>query len=132
VIGGRVLDTTALLDAATGKTAFTRALLTVAGELGIVLAIPSAALAEAWAVGQPAEQPFLELLTGRSVLVIDPLDGEDAEDVGRYASHGGSGRAQIGPAHAVHCAVQRGWPIVTAEPAVLRRMHPQLDVVEIP
>jgi hypothetical protein len=130
VIGGRVLAPDALIDVAAGKTVYARVLVQVAVEAGIALAAPAGSLTQAWAETSASDQPFLELLTGRSVVVTDPLTGQDAETVGGLAAAGGGSR--IGLAHAVHVAGTRGWPLVTGQDHAARAMNPALMIEPLP
>jgi len=108
VIGGRVLDTSALVAFATETSVYCAALVWTAVKESIVLAVPSTAVAEAWTVLDGDKYPVLDVLLGLHVTVIDSLDGERARTVGRL------GGPQI-DAHAIVCAQQRGWPLVTGE-----------------
>ena len=110
MIGGRVLDTSALLAFATESSVYCAALVWTAVQESIVLAIPSTAVAATWATLDAGKYPVLEVLLQLHVTVIDPLDGERARAVGLL----GGTQAD---AHAIACARQRGWPLVTAEPA---------------
>ncbi|MGH2392857.1 MAG: hypothetical protein ACRDGH_05075 [Candidatus Limnocylindria bacterium] len=104
MIGGRVLDTSALLTFATETSVYCSALVWTAVRESIVLAIPSTAVAAAWAtLDADKYHPVLEVLLSLHVTVIDPLDGERARAVGLLG----------GPqpdAHAIACAQERGWP----------------------
>ena len=82
MIGGRVLDTSALVDAATGKSIYARALIRTAVDQGIVLAVPATALMAAWAALPPSGRPFLGLLPELPVAVVDHLDETSARDAG--------------------------------------------------
>lgn len=110
MIGGRVLDTSALLAFATESSVYCAALVWTAVKESIVLVIPATAVAAAWATLEVDKYPVLEVLFTLHVTIIDPLDGERARAVGLL------GGVQI-DAHAIACAQQRGWPLVTAEPA---------------
>ncbi|MGQ0776658.1 MAG: hypothetical protein ACT4NY_19895 [Pseudonocardiales bacterium] len=101
MIGGRVLDTSALLAFATESSVYCAALVWTAVKESIVLAIPSTAVAAAWATLEVDKYPVLEVLFTLHVTIIDPLDGERARVVGLL------GGAQI-DAHAIACAQQRG------------------------
>ena len=131
MIGGRVLAPDALADAAAGKTVYTRVLVQVAVQEGVVLSAPAGALAEAWAHTGVADQPFLDLLTGRSVVVSDALAGDDAAAVGELAARGGD-RHRIGMAHAVQVALARGWPLVTGEAGTAAAMSDAVEIEELP
>jgi hypothetical protein len=137
VIGGRVLDTSALLDAGTGHTLYARALITVAVQEGIVLAVPATCLADAWAQASPQVRPFLDLLADRAVVVIDALDGAAAVPVGILAAPAADPASlpsvDLPAAHAVHLARTRGgWPIVTADPDRLRAIDDEAPIEELP
>jgi hypothetical protein len=110
VIGGRVLDASALLAFATETSVYCSALVWTAVRESIVLAIPSTAVAAAWADLADKHRPVLEVLLSLHVTVIDALDGDRARAVGLL---GGS----QADAHAVACAGERGWPLATAQPA---------------
>ncbi|MGH3753353.1 MAG: hypothetical protein ACRDRP_11755 [Pseudonocardiaceae bacterium] len=109
MIGGRVLDTSALLAFATETSVYCSALVWTAVRESIVLAIPSTAVAAAWTDLADKHHPVFEALLSLDVTVIDPLDGDRARAVGLL------GGPQI-DAHAVACAQERGWPLVTAQP----------------
>jgi hypothetical protein len=133
VIGGRVLDVSALLDAASGRTQYARALISTAIEHGITLCVPAAALAESWAQSEPAHRPFLELLAGTTVTVVDPLDSATADRVGLLARGDGPGLGGSLPvAHAAYSGLTRGWPVVSANPAALLALAPTVAVEPLP
>jgi hypothetical protein len=131
MIGGVVLDTSSLTDAATGATIYTRAKIRTAVEYGIVLAIPTAALAAAWAQVPPSGYPFLALAADLSVAVTDPLDEATARDIGLLLS-----AAQPGPdlaaAHVAHTARRRGWPVLTADPQPILAIDPTIEIEHMP
>jgi predicted nucleic acid-binding protein len=110
VIGGRVLDTSALLAFATETSVYCSALVWTAVRESMVLAVPSTAVAAAWTDLTGKHYQVLEVLLDLHVTIIDPLDGERARAVGLL----GGPQAD---AHAVVCARERGWPLVTAQPA---------------
>ena len=108
MIGGRVLDASMIVSFASGHSVYAAALVWTAVEEGIVLAVPSTAVAEAWADLAGKDQPVLNVLLQLPVTVVDDLDGRRARAVG------GLGGAQL-EAHALLCARDRGWPLVTAD-----------------
>jgi hypothetical protein len=110
VIGGRVLDASALVAFASGTSIYAAALVWTAVEEGMVLAVPSSALATVWSELAEKDHPVLEVLLGLPTTVVDDLDQATAREVG---ARGGD----LVAAHAVHCAVRRGWPLVTAAAA---------------
>ena len=62
MIGGVVLDTSALLDIAAGSTVYGQAFVSAAAARGVVLLIPSTCLSQAWAALKADHLPLLELL----------------------------------------------------------------------
>jgi len=107
VIGGRVLDASMIVFFASGHSVYAAALVWTAVEEGIVLAVPSTAVAEAWAGLPDKDQPVLNVLLQLPVTVVDDLER-------RARTVGGLGGTQP-EAHALLCARDRGWPLVTAD-----------------
>ena len=132
MIGGRVLDTSALADAATGKTIYARALIRTAVEHGIVLAVPTAALMAAWASVPAGDQPFLAMLLDLPVTVVDVLDAPAARAAGLLAGSADGPPADLVAAHVAHCAARRHWPVVTADPGPVRAVDPRVTVELLP
>jgi predicted nucleic acid-binding protein len=114
VIGGRVLDASALLAFARGTSIYAAAAVWTAVEESIVLIVPSTAVAAAWAELAVDHRPVLDVLLQLPVTVIDALDETRARAVGQLG----------GPqtdAHAITCAHEHGWPLLTAHPAQYAR-----------
>lgn len=132
MIGGRVLDTSAVLTAATGTNDYTAALLTVAAEHGIVLAVPAAAVQAAWRVTRSAEQPWLELLLDSPAVVVVPLTADDARDAGLLAARAGHDDVAAATAHAVHIAGRRDWSVLTADPGPVLELDPHVRTETLP
>lgn len=109
MIGGRVLDTSTLLAFARGTSLYAAAAVWTAVEESIVLVVPSTALAAAWTELADEHRPVLDVLLHLPVTVIDNLDQARARTVGRL----GGNQAD---AHAIACAHERGWPLLTAHP----------------
>jgi hypothetical protein len=114
VIGGRVLDASALLAFARGSSIYAAAAVWTAVEESIVLMVPSTAVATAWAELADEHRPVLEVLLRLPVTVIDNLDEARARTVGQL------GGPQV-DAHAIACAQERGWALLTAHPAQYTR-----------
>lgn len=108
MIGGRVLDSSAVVGFASGASVYAAALVWTAVEEGLVLAIPATAAAAAWAQLRDKHHPVLEVLLRLPATVIDELTA------GRARAVGGLG-GELSDAHAVLCARDRGWPLVTAD-----------------
>ena len=109
MIGGRVLDTSALLAFARGTSIYASAAVWTAVEESIVLVVPSTAVAAAWAELADEHRPVLDVLLRLPITVIDALNESRARAVGQLG----------GPqtdAHAIACAQERGWPLLTAHP----------------
>jgi hypothetical protein len=110
VIGGRVLDTSAVVAFASGDSIYAAALVWTAVEDGIVLVVPATAIAAAWAQLPDKDHPVLEVLLELPVTVVDDLDATRARNVGAL---GGDPL----DAHALLCARDRGYPLITADAA---------------
>jgi hypothetical protein len=110
VISGRVLDGSALIAFAGGTFIYAAAAVWTAVEESIVLIVPSTATATAWAKLAGEHHPVLEVLLHLPVTVVDNLDESRARAVGQL----GGPQAD---AHAIVCAQERGWPLLTAKPA---------------
>lgn len=110
MIGGRVLDVSALLAFARGTSIYAAAAVWTAVEESIVLVVPSTAVAAALVELADQYRPVLDVLLHLPITVIDTLDEARARIVGRLG-----GRQS--DAHAVACAQERGWPLLTADPA---------------
>lgn len=110
MIGGRVLDASAIVAFATGDSIYAAALIWTAVEEGIVLVLPSSAIAAAWARLRDKNHPVLEVLLNLPVTVVDNLDATRARAVGAIGG-------DLPDAHAVLCARDRGYPLVTADAA---------------
>jgi hypothetical protein len=135
MIGGRVLDSSALVDAATGKSIYVRALVQTAVQHGIVLAVPTAALTTAWAAVTDRERPRLEVLLDTPVTVIDVLDRAAARDTGLLLAKAASGPAaqtQVAAGQVALSARRRNWPVVSTDPQPVRAIDPDLDFESLP
>ena len=122
MIGGRVLDASALVAFASRTSVYAEALVWTAVEESMVLVVPSTAVAAAVAGLSEKDLPVLEVLLALPVTVFDELTVSRARAVGRL---GGDQLA----AHVVACARDRGWPLVTAD-AGRYREHTGLVEVE--
>jgi predicted nucleic acid-binding protein len=111
VIGGRVLDASALVAFARGISIYAAAAVWTAVEESIVLIVPSTAVAAAWAeLVEQQHRSVLDVLLHLPVTIIDNLDEARARAVGELGGHQAD-------AHAIACAQERGWPLLTAQPA---------------
>lgn len=130
MIGGRVLDSSALAAFATGRPVYVRALVWAAVEQNIVLAIPSAALGRAWSVLEPEHHAALQVLLGLPNTVIHELDPTTAQEAGLLMA--ASGQDDIVTGQVVSTARRRGWPAVTGDPGALRKLDSAVFVEELP
>jgi hypothetical protein len=131
VIGGRVLDTSALEDFATGKSVYAQTLVWVALEYGIVLAVPATALMAAWS-SVPATDPHpLAVLLDLPVTVVDELDEAAARKAGLLVG-ASTAPGALAPGHVAWSAHRRGWPVITGEPDQLRAIDPDVQIEALP
>jgi hypothetical protein len=130
MIGGRVLDATALAAFAIGRPVYVRALVWAAVEENIVLAVPSAALGRAWSMLEPEHHPALQVLLDLPNTVIDELGSVSAHESGLLLA--ASGQDDIVAGQVAASAKRRGWPAVTGEPAALRKVDTAVTIEELP
>jgi hypothetical protein len=130
MIGGRVLDASALAAFATGRPVYVRALVWAAVEENIVLAVPSAALGRAWGMLEPEHHPALQVLLNLPITVIDELDPATAQESGLLLAE--SGHDDIVAGQVAASARRRGWPAVTGEPGNLRKVDTTVAIEELP
>lgn len=130
MIGGRVLDSTALEAFATGTPVYMRALVWAAVEENIVLAVPSAALGKAWSQLDPEHHAALKVLLDLPIIVIDELGPDVAHESGMLLA--ASGQADIVAGQVAATARRRGWPAVTGDPNLLRKLDAALLLEELP
>ena len=130
VIGGRVLDSTALAAFAVGRPVYMRALVWAAVEANIVLAVPSAALGRAWGLLEQEHHAALQVLLDLPNTVIDELTPASAHDSGLLLA--AAGHSDIAAAQVASSARRRGWPAVTGEPGTLRKLDAAVLIEELP
>jgi len=130
VIGGRVLDSTALAAFAMGRPVYMRALVWAAVEANIVLAVPSAALGRAWGLVEQDHHDALRVLLDLPNTVIDELTPASAREAGLLLA--AAGQEDIAAAQVASSARRRGWPAVTGEPGTLRKLDTAVQIEELP
>jgi len=130
VIGGRVLDSTALAAFAVGRPVYMRALVWAAVEANIVLAVPSAALGRAWGLVEQDHHAALRVLLDLPNTVIDELTPASAHESGLLLA--AAGQDDIAAAQVAASARRRGWPAVTGEPGTLRKLDTAVMIEELP
>jgi hypothetical protein len=134
VIGGRVLDTTALLDAGTGRTVYFRALVIAATRLGTTLVVPTTAWAEAWALAPEPARGFLDLMAEHPLVVFDPVDVVRGREAGLLAA-GVESRGMpwsVRSAHVARVSLERDFPVVTADPEPLLSVDAAVRIEQLP
>jgi hypothetical protein len=129
VIGGRVLDTSAVRAFVEQRSVYASALVWTATEEDIVLVIPAAVLTEVRATVAPEHVAVLDVLVGLPVTVVEPLDDRGAGETAEVASR--LPAAGLANAQAAACALARGWPLVSAG-ASRHADLPSLTVEEVP
>lgn len=129
MIGGRVLDLSALLAFSRRESVYADAVVWTAVEEDIVLLVPSTSSSLAWAHLDDHAHPVLEVLLGLPIAVADTLDAGRAREIGQLLR----GRdVRIDIAHAAACSIQRGWPLVTAEPERYAALDVALEIEPLP
>ncbi|HVV43834.1 MAG TPA: PIN domain-containing protein [Bryobacteraceae bacterium] len=96
-------------------------------DLGMRITIPASALAQA--MRSPMKQARLSRLIRQPETQLVPLDGPDATAVGLLLAK--TGTSDVAGAHVVVCARRAEQAVVTSDPNDLRRLAPELDVVEV-
>lgn len=127
-LSGRVLDTPAILDLATGRTNYMRAVAYMATVRGDTLAVPAAALAQAAATAPAASDhdQLTRAITADAIVLIG-LD-QTAIEVGALAA---KLRLSVPAAHVAYVAGARRWTIITRteDAAAWRGLGYQVDVL---
>ncbi|HEY2204640.1 MAG TPA: hypothetical protein VGH99_09205 [Pseudonocardia sp.] len=126
MIGGRVLDASAVMAFASQRSVYAAALVWTVVEEHMVLVLPSAAVAAAWSQLDDKHHPVLEVLLRLPNTVIDDLDADRARAVGQLEP------GDLEAAHAVACAQRRGWPLVTTDANRYKEFNVEVPAEEIP
>src|SRR5690606_31048434 len=109
-----------------------QAVVWTAADQNIVLAVPTCALAEAWAEAPRRDRDALRVLRSLPVTVTLELDQSAAHGVGlmlsRSRQHG-----KLAAGHVTWCAQRRrGWPVLTGDPRTLLAMDATLEIDRLP
>lgn len=115
MIGGRVLDSSAVGAFVEQRSVYVSALVWTATEEDIVLLVPASVLTEVRGGAGDAERAVLDVLLGLPVTVVDALDDRRSREAADLLGPGGT--ADLASAHAAACALARGWPLVSAQPS---------------
>lgn len=96
-------------------------------DIGAVVTVPAAALAQA--IRRPERQVRLARLVRNPGTQVVALDRVDAVHVGRVLA--ASGTADIADAHVVVCARRSAQRVVTSDSDDLRRLDPGIEVISV-
>jgi len=102
-------------------------LLARAAQRGARVTVPATVLAQA--VRQPSRQARLSRLVRQTTTDVVALDRLDAVEVGRVLA--ASSSSDIADAHVVVCARRAGQAVVTSDAPDLRRLDPELELIEM-
>jgi predicted nucleic acid-binding protein len=102
-------------------------LLARAAETNASITVPATALAQA--IRRPQRQVRLARLIRQPTTNVVALERVDATNVGRVLA--ASGTSDVVDAHVVICARRSGQRVVTSDPGDLRRLDPELELLEI-
>lgn len=130
-VHGRVLDTSALIDLATGRTVYAQAFARHSTATGLAWAIPTTAVAEAWSRLPDKGRLALAVLVQLGQVVIEPLDLDHAGPVGEVLETAGPDFDTCS-AHVVEIATRRSWPVLTDRGVRLRAIAPGLEIEPLP
>ena len=103
------------------------ALVARANERGMRITIPATALAQA--IRNPANQARLARLIRQAGTDLVALDGPDATATGLLLAR--TGTRDIVDAHVVVCARRAGQAVVTSDGGDMKRIAPELQLVEV-
>ena len=138
MIGGRILDTSALVQAARGRP-YMQALLYISHEHLIMLVIPAPCLADALAcLDDPEDQARLFDLLRSPIAEVAQFGETEARGTGllrasaRAGQDGAAALAGTAAAHAAFLAANRGWPVVSAAPDPIKALHPEVEIEPLP
>jgi hypothetical protein len=130
VIGGRILDTTALVATARGSL-YMQALLSTAHQRVIPLLVPATALADAFAGLKPDASHALATIMQFPLLTLAPLDEADARGSGILRAGVGV-TADTTAGHVAYLAAARQWPVVTGDPDRLCALYADIETEALP
>ncbi|HEY2214944.1 MAG TPA: hypothetical protein VGH31_07810 [Acidimicrobiales bacterium] len=102
-------------------------LLARAAQTSAQITVPASALAQA--IRRPERQARLARLIRQPTTVVAPLHRVDATNVGRLLA--ASGTSDIVDAHVVICGRRSNQRVVTSDPSDLRRLDPEIQLIEV-
>ena len=102
-------------------------LLARAAQTSASITVPASALAQA--VRRPERQVRLARLVRQPTTTVVPFDRVDATHVGRLLA--ASGTSDVVDAHVVICGRRSGQRVVTSDAGELRRLDPEIALIEV-
>lgn len=132
MIGGRVFDTSAIIDFATGRTRYAEAVVWASVEQQVIVLIPVTALAVALAGIPSRRHDVVSVLLGLPVTVVADLSQPAATEMARTLRRARRGAGALAAAHVVYCARDRSWPVLTDDPGPLRELWPGVALEPLP
>uniref|UniRef100_UPI003F496580 hypothetical protein n=1 Tax=Actinomadura sp. CA-154981 TaxID=3240037 RepID=UPI003F496580 len=130
-VHGRVLDTSALIDLVTGRTLYAQAFARHSTATGLIWAVPTTAITEAWARLPDKGRLGLSVLVQLGHTVIETLDIHQAGPVGETLESAGA-EFDVCAAHVAEVATRRRWPVLTDRGVRLRAVVPGLEIEPLP
>jgi len=124
-VTGTTLDAGALIALEAGSP-YMRELVRLAFAERGPLAVPAGVLAQVWRAS--ARQARLARLLGSTLVEVVPLDRSAAVAVGKLCAE--TGAVDVVDVSVVLCARQRGHPVVTSDPRDLRKIGPELQLLD--
>ncbi|MEU4229566.1 hypothetical protein AB0F17_35160 [Nonomuraea sp. NPDC026600] len=135
MIGGRIFDTSAILDFSRGRggTQYTQAVVWSSLEDGLVIVVPAPAVAAAIAQLPDHRHDVVDVLLGMPITVVTEITRGSIPALAQTLRAANARAAYAGTIGAVALAAQqRGWPVLTREPAPLSELWPDVRLEVIP
>jgi predicted nucleic acid-binding protein len=123
---GVVFDTGALTAVERGDRAMA-VLLAESRRTGAPIAVPAGCVAQIWR--QPARQARTAVLLRQPHVEIVPLDDADARRVGLLLA--ATSTTDVVDAHVALCAHRTHRPVLTSDPADIRRVAPTARIIRV-
>lgn len=128
-IGGRILDTTALVLAARGDL-YMQALFRLAHQHVVPLLAPATCVADASAELHPHGRDALTAILRFPLVTLAAL--EEPQAVGSGILRSAHRPAATTAGHVAYLAAARQWPVITSAPEPLRTLYPDIEVQSLP
>jgi PIN domain nuclease of toxin-antitoxin system len=125
-----VVDSTALLAFVSGRP-YASAVVWHAVDQGVVLVVPAVSLADAQARLAPADLEVIETLVDLPVTVVVDLTRSEARQVAAVLAKASKPDC-LAAGHAAWTAHNRGIPVMTSDPALLRALAADIEIDELP